>query len=112
MVEKTLTGNANTIVRVFVGGGNSISSRRKYARHVFSANVIFHGFPRRSQRKIRVNIIFFEEDALSINPCDDVPLVINMQHGHWNIMRILIDPAFSIGVMFWDTFQKLQLDPE
>lgn len=107
MVEKTPIGNANTIVGGFTDGGNSISSRRKRAGHVFSANVIFHGFPRRSQGKAWVNIIFSEEDALDINPRDDDPLVITMQYGNWNIMRILIDPGCSIDVMFWDTFQKL-----
>lgn len=49
MIGKTLDSNTNTIVRGFTSRGNSSSSQRKYARHVFAANVISIRFPRDEQ---------------------------------------------------------------
>lgn len=34
-----------------------------------------------------------------------------MQQGNWDIKCVLADPSNSIDVLFWDTFQKLQLNP-
>lgn len=55
-----------------------------------------------------VNIIFSEEDALDINPCDNDPLVITVKHDNWDIRCVLIDPGSSTDVLFWDVVQKLQ----
>lgn len=110
MVDKMTTYNANTNTRGFADGGNSRSSRRNCVRHEFVENVISHGFPRSSQRKTRVNIIFSEEDPLVVNPHNDDPLVIIVQQGNWDIKRVLIDLGSSTSVLFWDAFQKLQLN--
>lgn len=58
----------------------------------------------------RVNIVFFKEDAMGIKPHDNDPLVITVQNGIWDIRCVLIDMGSSIDVMFWDVFQKLQLN--
>ena len=59
-----------------------------------------------------VNIVFSREDALDINPHDNDPLVITVQHGKWDIKHLLIDLGSSVDTLFWDTFQRLQLDLE
>lgn len=77
---------------------------------MISENVISHSFPIISQEKLEVNIIFSEEDAFDINPYDDDPLVITVQHGNLDIKRVLIDPISSTDILFWDAYQKRQLE--
>lgn len=57
-----------------------------------------------------MNIVFSEEDAICIKPRDNDPLVITVQHGNWDIRRVRIDLNNLVDVLFWDTFQKLQLN--
>lgn len=110
MADKTVTYNLNTIVGGFADRGSFRSSRRKYTRNMFATNIIASSFPKGSQGKTWVNITFFKEYALRQNPHDD-PLVFIVQQWKCDIKRILIDLGNSTEVLFWDAFQKLQLNP-
>lgn len=35
-----------------------------------------------------------------------------MQHNNWDIKRALIDSGSSVGILCWNTFQKLQFNPD
>lgn len=111
MANKSLNWNTNTISEGFVGGSNSSSSRRKYARQVLATNVISHGFPIGAWEKAKVNITFFKEDALRVNPHDNNCLLITVQHVRWDIKWVLIDTSSSDDALFWDAFKKLYLYP-
>lgn len=65
--------------------GFSMAARRRYARQVFTVNVISSRFPGNIIAMAGVNIIFSKEDATCINPHDKDPLVITVEHGNWNI---------------------------
>lgn len=98
MVNKILRSNINTIVRGFVDG------RRKYARQVLATNVISFNSHMGERVETKVNITFFERDAIKVNTHDNDPLVIIVQHGNWDVKRVLVDLGSSVGVLFWDVF--------
>lgn len=64
--DKTLHSNTKTIAEVFVGERNSSSFRKKYI----------------IQGEKRTNITFYESDTIGVNPRENDPLVITMQHGN------------------------------
>lgn len=49
---------------------------------------------------------------MGINPHNNDPLVITIQHDNWDIRRVLIDPSNSTDILFWDVFQKIKLNLE
>lgn len=54
---------------------------------------------------------FSDSDVDGTNPYDNDPMVTTIQHDNWNINRVLVDLGSYDDVLFWDAFQKLQLDP-
>lgn len=111
MADKTPHYNMNTISRGFASGGSYSSSLRKYARHVLTINLIYLLLSRGCMRgKIGVNMTFYKEDALRLNPHDNDPTVIIVQHSNWDVKRVLIDLGSSADVLFRDAFNKLHLD--
>lgn len=100
MANKTLRSNINTITRGYAGGGSSSNYRREYTRQMSATNVISHGFPKGAHGEIRINITFFDEDIIKVNPHDNDPMIIIVQHDNWDIMRVLIDYGNSTDVMF------------
>lgn len=53
------------------------------------ANMISSGYPENTIGKARAIIVFSDEDALDVNPHDNDPLVIIIQHENWDIRRAL-----------------------
>lgn len=100
----------NIIVRGIYRRGLSRATWRRYMRQVFTKNVLSPIFPENTVGTIKVNIIFYEEDALCINPHDNDHMVITIQHGNWDIKNALIDLGSLVDILFWDFFQKLQLN--
>lgn len=85
MSNKSPYSNRNTIVGGFIDGGNSSSSRQKYAWQVLVANVMSSRTPRGELGKIRVNITFSDNDVVGTISQDNDPLIITVQHGNWDI---------------------------
>lgn len=105
MTDRVLHHAPSTIARgIYVRGLFKIA-RQRYVRHVFAANIISSGFLKSIVGATGANIIFSQEDALHIIPCEDNPLVITVQHSDWDIMCVLIDPCSSAHVLFWYAIQ-------
>lgn len=85
MTGETVRSNANTIVKGFVGGGSSNLFRWKYVREVFVANVISHSFPTYERGERGLTSSFSNKDVNGINHHDNDPVVINVQHGNYDI---------------------------
>jgi len=58
-----------------------------------------------------VDITFTKRDLRDVVPHDNNPIVISFVTAGRTIHRVLVDQGSSADVMFWPTFEKLQLSP-
>lgn len=100
MTKWVLHHVANTIAWDIFERGHSRAARKIYAKQVFMTNIISPDFSENIVGIAWVNIIFSKENAICINPYYNDPLVINIQHGKWDIMLVLIDSGRSVNVLF------------
>ncbi|GAU48567.1 hypothetical protein TSUD_137520 [Trifolium subterraneum] len=98
----------NTMSGGFVGGGESISARKRYVRKskleicsVGSLNL-----------PCTPEISFNPEDARDILPHDDDPLVIQVQILNCDVKRVLIDSGSSADILYWDAYKAIHLSDE
>ena len=56
-----------------------------------------------------VDITFTKEDRRDMVPHDNDPIMISLVMARRTIHRVLVDQGSSADVMFWPTFEKLQL---
>lgn len=100
MIDKVPHHTSSTIVGdIFVRGLSKVAPQ-SYMKHLLDTNVISSGFHKNTTGADRVNIIFSKEDALGINPHENDPQVIIVQHDNWDIMCVLIDSGSSADVLF------------
>ncbi|XP_068486802.1 uncharacterized protein [Phaseolus vulgaris] len=59
-----------------------------------------------------VDITFTKEDLGDVVPHDNDPIVISLVTAGRTVHRALVDQGSSADVMFWPTFEKLQLSPD
>ena len=59
-----------------------------------------------------VDITFTKEDLRDVVPHDNDPIVISLVTAGRMVHRVLVDQGSSADVMFWPTFEKLQLSPD
>lgn len=45
-------------------------------------------------------------------PHDDDPMVVTLQIFKWDVKRVLIDSGSSADILYYDTFDRMGLDPE
>jgi len=98
-------GEIHTIAGGFSGGGCTASQRKKYARSVMSVEVFEDHSP-------DVDITFTKGDLRDVVPHDNDPIVISLVKAGRTAHRVLVDQGSSANVMFWPTFEKLQLSPD
>jgi len=103
--EVPIHGEIHTIAGGFSGGGCTASQRKKYARSVMSVEVFEDHSP-------DVDITFTKEDLRDVVPHDNDPIVISLVTAGRTVHRVLVDQGSSADVMFWPTFEKLQLSPD
>ena len=103
--EVPLHGEIHIIAGGFSGGGCTTSQRKKYARSVMSIEVFEDHSP-------DVDITFTKEDLRDVVPHDNDPIVISLVTAGRKVHRVLVDQGSSEDVMFWPTFNKLQLSPD
>ena len=103
--EVPIHGEIHTIAGRFSGGGCTASQRKKYARSVMSVEVFEDHSP-------NVDITFTKGDLRDVVPHDNDPIVISLVTAGRTIHRVLVDQGSSVDVMFWPTFEKLQLSPD
>ena len=99
--EVLVHGELNTIS----GGGCSASKRKKYAREVMAIEA------RRSNQPVEPDLWFTSADLSGVIPHEDDPIVISVVTVGRRVHRVLIDTGSSVDVMFWITFNNLQLSP-
>jgi len=103
--EMPVHGEVHTISGGFSGGGPTASQRKKYARSVMSVVAFEDHSP-------DVDITFTKEDLRDVVPHDNDPIVVSLVTAGRMVHRLLVDQGSSPDVMFWPTFEKLQLSPD
>ncbi|XP_068480871.1 uncharacterized protein [Phaseolus vulgaris] len=103
--EVPIHGEIHTIAGGFSGGGCTASQRKKYARSMMSVEVFEDHSP-------DVDITFTKDDLRDVVPHDNDPIVISLITAGRTVHRVLVDQGSSADVMFWPTFEKLQLSPD
>ncbi|XP_068501815.1 uncharacterized protein [Phaseolus vulgaris] len=96
----------HTISVGFSGGGPTASQRKKYVRSVSTVAEEFPDNPWES------DLVFTRADLRDVVPHDNDPVVISVVTAGRKVHRVLVDQGSSADVMFWSTFNKLQLSPD
>ena len=58
------------------------------------------------------DIKFSTTDYEGVVPHDDDPMVITLQIFNCDVKRVLIDPGCSADILYYDAFERLELDPD
>ncbi|XP_068499794.1 uncharacterized protein [Phaseolus vulgaris] len=104
--EMPIHGEVHTISGGFSGGGPTASQRKRYVRSVNS--VVEEG----SDDPWESDLVFTKADLRDVVPHDNDPVVISFVTAGRRVHRVLMDQGSSADVMFWSTFNKLQLSPD
>ena len=104
--EMPIHGEVHTIYGGFSGGGPIASQRKKYVRAV---NSVAEGG---SDDQWESDLVFTRADLRDVVPHDNDPVVISIVTAGRKVHRVLVDHGNSADVMFWSTFNKLQLSPD
>jgi len=99
-------GEINTIVGGFSGRGCTASQRKKYIKGVMTVE------GQRSDQTPEPDLVFTKTDLQDVVPHDNDPVVISVVTTGRKVLRVLVDQGSSANVMFWSTFNKLQLSPD
>ena len=105
-LEVPTHGEVHTISGGFSGGGPTASQRKKYVRSVSTVVEEFPDDPWDS------DLVFTRADLRDVVPHDNDPVVISIVTAGRKVHRVLVDQGSSADVMFWSTFNKLQLSPD
>jgi len=99
-------GEVHTISGDFSGGGPTASQQKKYVR---SVNLVAEEFP---DDPWESDLVFTRADLRDVVPHDNDPVIISVVTAGRKVHRVLVDQGSSVDVMFWSTFNKLQLSPD
>jgi len=100
-----LRGTINTISGGFASGGSTSSARKRHLRHIQSINHITHSHHRRRMPPI----IFTDDDFHGLDHQQDDPMVITVEIENYTVKKVLVDQGSSVDILYWPTYQKLQL---
>jgi len=104
--EMPIHGEVHTVSGGFSGGGPIASQRKRYVRAMNS--VVEEG----SNDQWESDLLFTRADLRDVVPHDNDPVVISVVTVGRKVHRVLVDQGSSADVMFWSTFNKLQLSPD
>jgi len=104
--EMPVHGEIHTISGGFSGGGCIVSQQKKYARAVMTVEV------QEADQTIDVDLVFTKADLRDVVPHYNDPMVISVVIAGKKVHRVLVDQGSSADVMFWSTFNKLQLSSD
>ena len=104
--EMPIHGEVHTISGGFLGGGCTASQRKRYMRSVMS--VAEQG----ADDSLDIDLTFSKADLHNVVPHDNDPMVISVVTAGRKVHRVLVDQGSSADVMFWSTFNKLQLSSD
>ena len=54
-------------------------------------------------------IIFTDDDFHGLDHQQDDPIIINVEIENYAVKKVLIDQGSSVDILYWATYQKLQL---
>jgi len=104
--EMPIHGEVHTISGGFSGGEPIASQRKRYAR---SVNFVAE---EGSDDPWESDPVFTKADLRDVVLHDNDPVVISVVIAGRRVHRVLVDQGSSADVMFWSTFNKLQLSPD
>jgi len=104
--EMPTHGEVHTISGGFSGGGPTASQRKKYVRSVSSVAEEFPDDPWES------DLVFTRADLRDVVQHDNDFVAISIVTVGRKVHRVQVDQGSSADVMFWSTFNKLQLSSD
>jgi len=104
--EMPIHGEVHTISSGFSGGGCTASQHKRYMRSVNS--VVEQG----ADDSLDIDLAFTRADLHDVVAHDNDPMLISVVTAGRKVHRMLVDQGSSTDVMFWSTFNKLQLSPD
>jgi len=104
--EVPVHGEIHTIAGGFSGEGCTASQRRRYTRAVMSVEA------QRVDDAFDVGLVFTKADLQDVVPHDNDPVVISVVTAGRKVHRVLVGQGSSTDVMFWTTFNKLQMSTD
>jgi len=57
-------------------------------------------------------ITFTDEDYKAPNPDQDDPMVISIELANYDINKVLVDQGNSVNILYWNTFQKMDISED
>jgi len=104
-VDPPLRGTINTISGGFASEGSTSSAKKKHLRHIQSINHIIHSHHRHRMPPI----IFTNDDFHGLDHQQDDPMVITVEIENYAVKKVLVDQGSSVDILYWATYQNLQL---
>jgi len=104
--EIPVHGEINTISGGFSGGECTASQRKKYVKEVMTIEA------GGSDQSPEPDLFFTKADLQDVVPHDNNPVVISVVTVGRKVHRVLINHGKSTDIMFWLTFNKLQLSTD
>ncbi|XP_047182169.1 uncharacterized protein LOC124848525 [Vigna umbellata] len=102
--DSPLRGHINTIsVGGVAGGGSSSSVRKPHIRALRSVHAVDRS------RRTMPPITFTNEDFHALDPDHDDPMVITAEIARYSISKVLIDQRSSVNILYWKTFQQMDI---
>ncbi|XP_022638464.1 uncharacterized protein LOC111241956 [Vigna radiata var. radiata] len=101
--DTTLRGRIDTISGGFAEGGASSSARKRHLQNLRSVHTI-------TQNPLSMpDITFTDRDFHAPDPEQDDHMVITARITPYDVSKVLIDQGSSVNVLYWTTFQKMEL---
>jgi len=104
--EASVLGDLNTIAGVFSERGSSTSNRKCYSQAMMSQDT------KKPEQSSAPSLCFTSTDSKDVFPHEDDLVVISIITIGRNVHKVLIDQGSSTDVMFWETFEGLQISPD
>ncbi|XP_017437959.1 uncharacterized protein LOC108344008 [Vigna angularis] len=101
--DRSLRGHINTIFGGFPGGGSSSSTRKHHVRALRSVNSV------QRARRSMPEITFTNDDFHAPDREQDDPMVITAEITRYWVSKVLIDQGSSANILYWKTFQRMDL---
>ncbi|XP_014499586.1 uncharacterized protein LOC106760694 [Vigna radiata var. radiata] len=101
--DTTPRGRIDTISGGFAGGGASSSARKRHLRNLRSVHTIVRN------PLSMLDITFTDRDFHAPDPEQDDTMVITARIAQYDVSKVLIDQGSSVNILYWTTFQKMEL---
>ena len=96
----------NTISGDFAGGGETSSTKKRYARSVM--HVLQNSLPGKEGRPIVIG--FSRQDSEGVPTHENDLMLIKVQIHDWGVKRVLMDSGISTDILYWDAFKGMNID--